>query len=282
MHGVSAQPTAPSAPPAGGTDAASLATFRALAIETLCSLMRPGQTSEGRRQAATTALRYLSQLDRLAHLDRVAAQRRPANAESPALPQVQSPPPTSQPPSPPTPRSQPGAVLPAQSNTVATQRNPLAPPRVEHAPQIAPTPLAPAESDGEALSPASGGEEVAAGGGARSETAGAQCASAPVALPTRAELDSLLDAVRSTAAANPGDNPVAFPPALDSLPAINTAPLSVASDPRFDPAFAPHAPHAPAILAYGPSRLRETAAAQRRPAARPASLLSAAGLALSG
>jgi hypothetical protein len=241
--------------------------------------MRPGQASEGRRQAATTALRYLSQLDRLAHLDRVAAQRRPANSESPALPQVQTPPPTSQPPSQSTPSAQTGAVLPVQSNSVATQRIPLAPPRIEHAPQTAPTALAPAQSDGEASSPAPGGEEVAGGGGARSVTEGAQCASAPVSLPTRAELDSLLDAVRSTAAANPGDNPVAFPPTLDSLPALDTAPLSVASDPRFDPAFAPHAA---AILAFGPSRLRETAAAQPRSSARPASLLSAAGLALSG
>lgn len=276
MHAVSVQPTAPSVPPAGGADAASLASFRALAIETLCSLMRPGQTSEGRRQAATTALRYLSQLDRLAHLERAAAQRRPANSESPALPQVQAPPPTSQPPSQPSPSAQTGAVLPVQSNSVATQRIPLAPPRIEHAPQIAPTALAPARSNGEAFSPAPGAGED---GGARSVTDGAPCASAPVSLPTRAELDSLLDAVRSTAAANPGDNPVAFPPALDSLPAINIAPLSVASDPRFDPAFAPHAP---AILADGPSRLRETAAAQHRPAARPAFLLSAAGLALSG
>jgi len=239
MLGAALQPAPSTAPPGDAGDPAANSSFRALAIETLCDLMRRGQSSDGRRQAATTALRYLSQLDRLAHLDRIAAQRRPAPAESPASFGLPSGPP------------QQAQLPPAQSTPFAKQV--LLP-----APEPATSPL-PAPQLPVAPSPPP---------------------PAPAALPTRAELNMLLEAVRDTAATTqPIDSQaISFPPALDSLPSVCAAPLAIESDPRVDPAYVPRGMN---ILARGPSRLRALSIDSPRPA-RPGLLISAAGAAPSG
>jgi hypothetical protein len=98
MH---ATPTtqAPAAAHAHGDTAA----LRSLAIDTLCDLMRRGQASDSRRHAATTALRYLSQLDRLA----ITAARGQNAQPTPASTTPHTPP---VPPTPSSPASSPAAA----------------------------------------------------------------------------------------------------------------------------------------------------------------------------
>ena len=79
------------------------AALRSLAIDTLCDLMRRGQASDSRRHAATTALRYLSQLDRLA----ITAARGQNAQPTPASTTPHTPP---VPPTPSSPASSPAAA----------------------------------------------------------------------------------------------------------------------------------------------------------------------------
>lgn len=83
--------------PAAAHTHGDTAALRALAIDTLCDLMRRGQASDSRRQAATTALRYLSQLDRLAITAARGQNAQPTPASSapdtpPAPPALAAPP----------------------------------------------------------------------------------------------------------------------------------------------------------------------------------------------
>ena len=125
LHSPAPSPTpAPPAAPTAG-DAHVLGSLRTLAIDTLSDLMRRGQPGEGRRHAATTALRYLTQLDRLA------AMQRPAAAVSPPQPPASQ----SATPSPQSPHASP-------SPTASTI--PQAVPQPARATAPAPTPIDPA------------------------------------------------------------------------------------------------------------------------------------------